>query len=279
MIIQSNLLDKFKKTKHSFFCFFFIFFLTNFFPSTFFYAAESVPPTLIEVGVEEKLGEFLDTNLNFYSSQGEEINFNSFFKDNKSIILSFSYYSCPMLCHLVTDGLSKALSDLTLQIGTNFEVVSVSIDPDDNAETASAFKTKHLKRFNDNDFDRYWTFLYGDEISISSLTKSAGFKYRYNEMTSEFAHSALIMIISPDRKISRYLYGIEFRPLDLKLSILEALNNNLISTVDRVLLFCYNYDPLSRKYVIFAENVMKIGGFLTIVILFSLIYFLRKRYP
>ena len=240
------------------------------------FAAESIPPTLQSVGVSENVGQKVETSFLLKSHDGEVFDFNSLFDGQRAVVLNLAYYSCPMLCHLVSGGLAEGMTGLPFDVGSKYKAVTVSIDPEDTAETASAFRSRYLKELDQGSGESDWHFLYGDQNAISEITKAVGFNYRFDPRSEEFAHSAVIIILTPDGKISKYLYGIQFRPFDLKLALLEAIDKKYISTVDRVLLFCYNYDPQSRKYVLFAQNLMRIGGLATIGLILYLFYRLRK---
>ena len=256
--------------------FFFLFFALVFsFPV---FSAEPLPRTLVNVGVIENIGNPVDQSATFYRHDGTPVSFSSMFNGEKAVILNLAYYSCPMLCHLVANGLATGMKELPFPVGTKYDVVTISIDPNDTIETASAFRKRYLDELQQDSANTSWSFLYGSEEDIKRVANSVGFNYRFNDQTQEFAHSAAIIVMTPDGNISRYLYGIEFRKFDLKLAILGAIDKKLISTVDRALLFCYNYDPQSRKYVLFAQNLMRIGGLVTIGFILLLLYRLRKTY-
>ena len=241
------------------------------------FAAESIPPTLKQVGVDEKVGDKVLSSHEFFLHDGSAFDFNSIFDGKRAVILNLAYYSCPMLCHLVSGGMADGMKDLPFPVGSKYQALTLSIDPEDTVETASAFRNRYLSELDQESGSEFWKFVYCSDEAISEITKSVGFNYRFDPKSEEFAHSAVIMIFTPDGKISRYLYGIEFRPFDLKMALLEAIDKKYISTVDRVLLFCYNYDPQSRKYVLFAQNLMRIGGLATIGIILFLFYRLRKE--
>lgn len=238
-------------------------FLAFFFVGASIQAAEPLPDALKNIGVEEKLGEYVSLDVSLIDSRNRRVSLNSFLNEGKSLIINLAYYSCPMLCNLVASGLADGLSELSPSLANKYRVITVSIDPNDTAETLTSFGDKYLKTVENS--QSHWSFYRSDARSINLLSESLGFKYKFNSETKQFAHSAAIMILTPDGQLSRVLYGIEFRPFDLKMGILESNKNQIISTVESVLLFCYNYDPQSRKYVIVAMNVMKGGGLLTML--------------
>jgi protein SCO1 len=239
---------------------------------------EDIPASLKEVGIVEALESSVPLDTPFYNAQGDVVLLKQFFNKDKAVILNLAYYNCPMLCHLVTGGLANGMQALSFPLGSKFDIVTVSIDPRDTQETAVSFQNKYHKQVLLGD-RKDWSFLYGSQPSIQALADSVGFHYKFNDKTGEFAHSAGIIILTPDGKVSSYLYGIEFRPFDLKLAVLGAINKKFTSTVDRVLLFCYNYDPQSRKYVLYAEKLMRIGGVITLIFLIGLFLKLRKLGP
>jgi protein SCO1/2 len=243
----------------------------------FLFASESIPPTLREVGIEERVGESVAKGVSFLTHDGQPFEFDSLFDGQRAVILNLAYYSCPMLCHLVSGGMAEGMKGLGFDVGSRYKTVTLSIDPDDTTETASAFRKRYLEELDQDAANEHWHFIYGDKPSIRKITDSVGFNYRFDVKSNEFAHSAGIIILTPEGKVSRYLYGIQFRPFDLKMALLEAIDKKYISTVDRVLLFCYNYDPQSRKYVLFAQNLMRVGGLATIGIILFLFYRLRKE--
>ena len=245
--------------------------------TSFTHAKEPIPPTLREVGVVEKIGNQIDTTLYFKNHLGQPVQLNKFFDSGKPTIINIAYYSCPMLCHLVAGGVADGINTLNLKLGVDYQVLSISIDPADSTETASAFREKYLQSLKVRS-EEGWQFLYGNKEEITKLTEQLGFMYKFNPKSNEFAHSAAIILLDNEATISRYLYGIEYKSFDLKMGLLESKDIHKRSAVERVLLFCYNYDPLSRKYVLFAQNAMRIGGVITILLMiFGFITLQRTR--
>jgi protein SCO1 len=255
--------------------------VVSFFLFVFFFspllAKEQIPVTLREVGVSENIGLQVPLDLNFTNEFGNSVTLQDLFNKDKSVILNLAYYTCPMLCHLVATGLHSSLIQLPFNIGDKYDVVSLSIDPNDTPENARAFEEKYASSLTGDTPKEFWHFLTGNQKNISKLTNSVGFNYRFNPKTQQFAHSAVIIILTPDGKIKRYLYGIEYNSFDVKLAILESIDTNKISGVERVLLFCYNYDPQGKKYVIYAYNVMRVGGLLTLIFIILMIYYLLRK--
>ena len=182
-----------------------------------------------------------------------------------------------MLCGLELTGLVRSLRTLTLSAGTDFDIVTFSIDPAETADVAAAKKATYLKRYGRKDAEGGWHFLTGDAASIHALCEAVGFNATRDEQTGQFAHAAAIMICTPDGRVSRYLYGVEFAPRDLRLALVEASNGQTGTVTDRVLLFCYQYDPTHGKYGVAILNVVRGGGVLTVLVLGTSIAVMLRR--
>lgn len=222
--------------------------------------ANQNPDELKDIDVEEHLGEYIPLDLHFTDDQDQSVLLKKYFNQDKPIILVLAYYECPMLCTLVLNGLTQSVYKLKMQLGDDYRIVTVSIDPNETTELAAAKKQSHLKMLGQLENTDSWVFLTGNETDIKKLAESVGFKYYYVEERDEFAHPAVIMLLTDSGKISRYLYGIEYKATDLKLGLLEAAEGKVGSTLDKIILYCYHYDPNTKGYVVFATNVMKVGG-------------------
>lgn len=222
---------------------------------------------LMDVDIVEHLGDNLPLNLEFTDDQGNSVKLADYFGKEKPVVLTLGYFECPMLCNLVFNGVSDGIKGLEWIPGDKYEVISVSIDPLENSELAGAKKANYIKSLEMPGSEKGWHFLVGDKSQSEALAEAIGFKYYYVKERDEYAHPAAAYVISPDGVISRYLYGVKFSPRDLKLSILEASDGKVGSTVDRVILYCFHYDPDAKGYVLFAQNVMKVGGILTVIVL------------
>ena len=222
--------------------------------------ANQNPNELQDIDVEEHLGEYIPLDLDFTDDQDQSVLLKKYFNQDKPIILVLAYYECPMLCTLVLNGLTQSVYKLKMQLGEDYQIVTISIDPEETTELAAAKKQSHLKMLGQLDNTASWAFLTGNETNIKKLTESVGFKYYYVEERDEFAHPAVIMLLTDSGKISRYLYGIEYKATDLKLGLLEAAEGKVGSTLDKLILYCYHYDPNAKGYVVFASNMMKLGG-------------------
>ncbi len=239
-------------------------------------AAEPIPPELEGIGIEEKLGNFIPLDLTFKDEQGKELKLRDFFTDQKPVILNLVYYGCPNLCGFLLNGFVDALKVFTWSPGKEFNVVTVSIDPSEKPALAAQKKEALLKVYSRNGAEAGWHFLTGAEENIKKLAAAVGFKYRYDTEEKQFAHSAAIFVLTPEGKISRYLYGIEFPVRDLKFSLMEATQGKIGSVVDKFLMFCYHYDPKGKKYALMALNLMKLGGAITVLLIFVYLVFQIK---
>lgn len=237
-------------------------------------AAESIPYELQGIGIEEKLGTHIPLDLVFKDEQGKEVKLQEYFKPNKPVIITMVYYGCPNLCGFLLNGFTDSLKEFAWSPGKEFEVLTVSIDPTEGPELAQGKKDSVLAAYGRAGVEKGWHFLTGSEEASKKLSQALGFNYRYDEDQQEYAHSAAIFVITPDGKISRYLYGIQFAVRDLKLSLMEATQGKIGNVVDKLLLFCFHYDPKGRKYALMATNIMKIGG--AVMVLFMAIFFIRQ---
>ena len=197
---------------------------------------------------------------------GKPVKLGDFFDGKRPTLFVFAYHSCPMLCSLVLDAAVKSLNDVQWTVGDEFDVVSVSIDPKDTPETATKKRTQVVSSYARARGDtKGWHFLTGDEANIRKVTDAVGFEYRYDARQKQYAHPAAIYLLTPEGHVARYLYGIEFPPGDVRLGLLEATEGRSITTTERLLLFCYHYDPQGKKYSLVAMNVMRLGGAATVL--------------
>lgn len=217
-------------------------------------------PELSGVGITEHLGESIPLDLRFTNEEGQQVTLGKYFGDGKPVILNLVYYECPMLCNLVLNGMTAGVRGMEWIPGEKFEMVAVSINPRETSQLAAAKKQNYLSELGKPGADAGWHFLVGDSSQSAALAQALGFGYRYDEEQKEYAHAAAAFVLMPDGTISRYLYGIEFNPRDLKLALLEATDGKIGSTLDKLILYCFHYDPQAKGYVLFATNVMRIGG-------------------
>jgi len=234
-----------------------------------------LPSALKSVGIDQKLNEQVPLEAVFKDEQGREVRLGDFFK-GKPVVLSLVYYSCPMLCNQVLNGMLSSFRQLTFNAGEQFEVVTVSFDPRETPELAAAKKQTYVKAYNRPSGNAGWHFLTGDEANIKRLTDAVGFRYTWDEQTKQFAHASGIMVATPEGRLARYFYGIEYSPKDLRLGLVEASQNRIGSPVDSLMLYCYHYDPATGKYGAAVMNIVKVAGVITIVLIAGLLFVLIK---
>jgi len=223
----------------------------------------ALPNALRGVGIDQKLNEQIPLNLVFRDEAGRGVSLSSFFQSGKPVILAPVYYRCPMLCTQILAGMESSLKAVSLNPGRDFEVVAFSFDPKDTPETAASKRQLYLRRYGRPGTANGWHFLTGDEPNIKALTDSVGFHFKYDPKTDQFAHASGIMVLTSDGHISKYFYGVDYAPRDLRLGLVEASQNKIGNPVDQILLFCYHYDPSTGKYGAMAMNMVRVasGGF------------------
>jgi protein SCO1 len=229
--------------------------------------AEQVPEVLEDVGVTEHLNAKLPLDLEFRDEEGNWVELGSFFDGERPVILTLNYYRCPMLCGLMLNGVVDGLEAMAWTPGEEFEIVTISINPLETPELAQAKKQNYLNRLDRPGVAQGWHFMTGRELEIKRLAETVGFSYTYDPVSQEYAHAAAIFVCTPDGRVSRYLYGIEYPAKRLKLSLLEAAEGTIGSTLDQLILYCYHYDPTNRRYTPVAMNIMRVGGGATASIL------------
>ncbi len=239
--------------------------------------ANVLPKQLETVDVEEHLGEMLPLDVKLKDHEGNDVLLGDYFKSGRPVVLNLVYYGCPMLCGLVLNGLAKGVGKLEYLPGKEFEVVTISIDPEENSELAAQKRASILEEAKREDAGEGWVFHTAEESEVRRLADALGFQYHWVEKEQQWAHPAVIFIASPEGKISRYLYGIEFPPGNLKLALLDASQGKVGSTIDRLLLFCYHFDDDSKEYVLFAQRLMRAGGAVTLVGLGAFLLINRRR--
>ncbi len=234
-----------------------------------------LPAPLKKVGIDQKLNEQVPLDAVFKDEQGREVKLGDFFK-GKPVVLSLVYYSCPMLCNQVLSGTLSSIRQVSFNAGEQYELVTVSFDPRETPELAAAKKQTYVKAYNRPSGNAGWHFLTGDEANIKRLTEAVGFRYIWDEQTKQFAHASAIMVLTPEGKLARYFYGIEYKPNDLRLGLVEASRNQIGSAVDALMLYCYHYDPATGKYGAVVMNIVKIAGAITIVLIAGLLLMLIR---
>ena len=235
-----------------------------------------MPAQLQNVGFEPQLNAQIPLDLPFVDENGSNVQLRDYFKQ-KPVVLAFVYYGCPMLCNQVEQGVVGALRMLSFTPGRDYEVVFVSFDPRESADMAAQKKSSALKHFGKPETAAGWHFLTGTKESIDAATKAANFRYSFDAKTNLFAHASGIMLLTPDGRISRYFYGVEYPGRDMRLGLVDASAGKIGTPIDHVLLFCYQYDPTSATYSASILKIVRLGGILTIVMIVGGILVFRRR--
>ncbi len=228
--------------------------------------ADQAPAELEGVTLKQNLGADLPLDLHFTDSEGHDVRLGDLF-GKRPVIVAMVYYECPMLCTLVLNGLTKTMRAMTFNAGEEFDVIAVSIDPDETPELAARKKETYLASYGRPGTDDGWHFLVGDQAAIDTLAEAIGFGFERIEETGEYAHAAALTLATPGGKIARYFYGIEFAPRDLRLGVIEAADEKIGNAIDTLLLYCYRYDPDSGTYSAYAMAMVRLGGVATLLAL------------
>jgi protein SCO1/2 len=238
--------------------------------------ASAIPAPLREIGFDQKLDQPLPLDTTFSDEEGREVRIGRYF-GAKPVVLGFVYYDCPMLCGQIIGALTSALRTMSLDAGRDFEVVLVSFDPRETPALAAAKKAEYLARYDRTGAAAGWHFLTGQPASIERLTQAAGFRYAWDEPTKQFAHPAGLIIVTPDGRPARYLFGIEYGARDVRLALVEASQGKVGSPVDSFLLYCYHYDPMTGRYGFLVMRAIRIAGAATVLALGSFIVIMVRR--
>lgn len=237
-----------------------------------------LPQALQDVRIEQKLDQQLPLDLTFRDESGREVQLGQYF-GHKPVVLAFVYYDCPMLCTQVLNGMVTSFRVLPFQMGKEFEVVTISFDPRETPELAQKKKKVYVDYLPEKmraGAENGWHFLTGDQANIAKITDAAGFRYRWDEKTQQFAHASAVMVTTPHGKLSRYYYGIEYPARDLRLGLIESSANKIGSPVDQLLLYCYHYDPATGKYGAVVMNIMRIAGVITLLGILAMLLLLGR---
>jgi protein SCO1/2 len=238
--------------------------------------ANQRPPGLEFVGIEQHLNAEVPGDLEFRDELGNPVKLGDYFGHGRPVILNLGYYQCPMLCSELLQGLVGSMKALTFQLGRDFDVVTLSFDPSETTEMAAAKKRDIMKRYGRANAANGWHFLTGRADQIKILTDAVGFQYQFDPKTGQYAHATAIVLLTPDRHIAEYFYGVEFSPRDLRLGLVQAAQGKIGNITDTVLLYCYHYDPRAGKYGAVVSNVLKIGGLATILILGTFVFVMYR---
>lgn len=232
-------------------------------------ATEPVPPELRGIEIEERLGKPVPLDIPLVDHTGAKVMLKDYFQAKRPVILALNYYHCATLCSFVLNGLTDGMRALEFTPGQHYQVVTVSFDPRDGTKEAKEKREVYLESLNRGmaDSGKDWPFLTGTEKDVARLAQAVGFHYRWEEESKQYAHAAGIFVLTPDGRVSQTLYGIQFPARDLRLALIEASQGGIGSPVDRLLLFCFHYDPETRRYGLTPMAVMRIGGVLTMLFL------------
>ena len=221
------------------------------------------PAILDQVGIDQHLNEQAPLDLEFRNETGRTVKLGDYF-DRKPVVLMLVYYDCPQLCNEVLSGFVRSLRGMRFVPGDQFTTVTISFDPRETSDLAARKKESYIKNYGQPAAAQGWHFLTGDAASIKALTQAVGFRYAWDEATRQFAHASGIMVLTPQGKLSRYFYGVEYAPRDLRLGLVEASEGKIGSLADQVLLLCFHYDPTTGKYGMVIMNLIRIGAVLTL---------------
>ena len=229
--------------------------------------ANGIPDPLKRVGIEQKLGENLPLTAEFKDENGQIVKLGDYFGKGRPVIVALVYYECPMLCNQVLNGLTGTLKGISFDAGKEFDVIAVSFDAKefDKPDLAKNKKASYMERYGRSGTENGWHFLTGTQSSIDAITQATGFKYEWDEKSNQFAHGSAIMLATPDGKLSRYFYGIDYAPRDVKLGIMESADSKVGSVADELMLYCFHYDPASGKYGFQILSVLRLTAIATLL--------------
>lgn len=249
--------------------YYYILFLLIFIPNSTFATdiIERNANLLREIGIEEKLGDYIPLDLIFTNENGEEVTLEQYFADGKPVLLNLIYFRCPSICSLILNGVADGLRDLRWTPGNQFTVLTVSIDHNEDYELASQNKAAYLSMLDRAGSEDGWHFLTGTEDQIEALSHAVGFNFKWSEEAQEFLHGSAIMFLSPNGRVTRYLYGVQFSEMNIRNALFDAADGRVGSTIERIMLYCFTYDENIGAYTPYALRIMKVGG---IAILFIL---------
>jgi protein SCO1/2 len=238
--------------------------------------ASAIPAPLREIGFDQNIDQRVPLDAAFRDEAGASVHLGDYF-GKRPVVLVFAYYDCPMLCTMVINGLSSALGVMNLEPGEDFEIVTVSFNPHDTPATAAAKKAGYLARYKRAGAAAGWHFLTGDQPEIDRLTKAAGFRYVWDAATKQYAHPSGVIVLTPDGRLSKYLFGVEYGPRDLRFAIVEASNGKAGTAVDALLLYCYHYDPMTGRYGLAIMRAIRLAGAATVLALGAFITVMVRR--
>lgn len=238
--------------------------------------AATVPMMVQGVGIDQNLNAQIPLELKFKDENGQTVRLGQYFTQ-KPVVLALVYYECPGLCDRILNGLSHTMQQISLNVGSDYQVVTVSFNPKETWQLANSKKANYVENYNRSGAKEGWHFLTGDEASIKKLADVVGFHYKYDPVSGQYAHASGIMVLTPEGKIARYFYGIEYKPRDFRLGLVEASADKIGTPVDQVLLFCYHYDPTTGKYGMAITQVTRYLGTATVLLLGGFVFIMLRR--
>jgi protein SCO1/2 len=236
-----------------------------------------LPREMQNVGVIEHLNGQVPGDTTFLDENGHPVRLGQYFDGRRPVVLNLAYSRCATLCNMVLNAAVRGLQETTWSVGEEFVAITISIDPRETPRVASERRGRVLAQYNRPSAARGWHFLTGSESQIRRVADAVGFQYRYDRAQDQYAHPAVTMLLTPDGKVARYLYGIQYKPTDVRVGLLEASQGRSISTVERLILYCYHYDPQGQGYVLWAMRVMRLGGALTLLVFGSFLTVMWQR--
>jgi protein SCO1/2 len=238
--------------------------------------SSQTPSVLAEVRFDQRLNQRLPLETRFKDEEGRDVALGDYF-GTKPVVLAFVYYECPMLCTQVLNGLTTSLMVLTETVGREFDVVAISFDARETPALANGKKKSNLDRYKRPESAPGWHFLTGDEAAIQAVTDAAGFKFVWDEQTQQFAHPSGIVVATPEGKLARYFFGIEYAPRDVKFALIESSAGRIGNAIEQLLLYCYHYDPATGSYGFVAMGAVRVGGALTVLALVGFVVVSIRR--
>ena len=236
---------------------------------------QGLDPILTNVGVDQKLNNQVPLEAKFRDENGQPVELKKYF--DKPVILTLVYYTCPMLCSEVLDGTARSLKPVKFDVGKEFNVVTISIDPKDTPGTAMGKKKLMVSKYGRHGADQGWHFLTGDKENIDAVANAVGWRYAYDPKSGQYAHASAIMLLTPEGKVSRYFYGIEYAAKDIQFGIMDASQNKIGSLTDQIALYCYHYDPAKGKYGLAIMRLVRLAGLVTIALIGGFIIVAVRR--
>jgi len=238
---------------------------------------EEAPKRLKGVDLIEHLGDTVPETLPFTDQDGKAVTLGDYLHGGVPVILTFNYSACPMLCSLQLTAFVEGLKKLEFSAGKQFRVVTVLLDPNETTDTARRFRARYLSQYNRPGTEAGWSFLRGSDQNIHALAKAVGFTYNYNEARAEYVHPAAITLLSPEGKVARYLYGLEYPDKTLRLGLVEASEGRVGTSLDKLVLYCFHYDSSEGRYAPIMARIMQLGGGASLVLFAGFLTILIRR--